>query len=794
MRPRWRKVLSDLWDNKYRSLLVVASIAVGVFSVGTIAGAYVIISEDMSASYAAANPANIELWTTPFDEALIRSLENTKGVAEAEGRRIVDVRASIDGEEWTGLDLIAIQDFKEMNINRLTPVGGESSPGERELLLDKNTLDYLPVNVGDQLIIQLPDGTIREIQVSGIVQDQTTAAGDFMAAPLGFINFEDLEWLKQPKNYNRLFVTVSENPNDDGSIRGVSELVSNQLEKSYTQSYRTQFSRRNEHPMASTVQAALGVLMALGILMVLLSSSLIANTLNALLTQHLRQIGVMKLVGARGFQILGMYIVLILSFSAIAMLISIPLGGRAAYALANFMAVNINFKLLGYRMIPLSVVAQIIIAILAPLGAGFIPIRKGSQTKVRRAISGDPRGGGQHKSSWLDRLGIRSRWLSRPMLISIRNTFRSRGRLGLTLFTLTMGGAIFIAVFNVRESLEQHVNLISQYFLADVTIDFDRPYRLSEVKQTALQVPGVVVVEGWSFSSAEILNTDGKSLDNLQILAPPADSGLISPDLIEGRWILPGERNTLAVADSIWSLYPGLKPGDKLRLKIQGQEDDWTVVGIYQFVDREGILAYADYAYISELNNMSNQAFSYRVVTKRHDLEYQEYMTNLLDQHFRDAGYHLSEVEAGLNTMRTVSEAIDILVTFLLIMAMLTALVGSIGLAGTMGMNVLERTREIGVMRAIGAVDLEVTKTIIVEGSFIGMISWVFGAILSFPIGYLLLSIISVALFESPIKSAYTWQGFAIWLGVVLALSAIASFLPARSAAKLTIREVLAYE
>jgi putative ABC transport system permease protein len=127
-------------------------------------------------------------------------------------------------------------------------------------------------------------------------------------------------------------------------------------------------------------------------------------------------------------------------------------------------------------------------------------------------------------------------------------------------------------------------------------------------------------------------------------------------------------------------------------------------------------------------------------------------------------------------------------------MALLTAVVGSIGLTGTMGMNVLERTREIGVMRAIGAVDLAIIKLVVVEGVLIGLISWFLAVILSFPISYLLLSIISEAMINSPMSLAFTFLGFAIWLVVVVGLSVIASMLPARNAARLTIREVLAYE
>ena len=132
--------------------------------------------------------------------------------------------------------------------------------------------------------------------------------------------------------------------------------------------------------------------------------------------------------------------------------------------------------------------------------------------------------------------------------------------------------------------------------------------------------------------------------------------------------------------------------------------------------------------------------------------------------------------------------------TFLLIMALLTASVGSMGLAGAMGMNVLERTREIGIMRSIGATDREILRLVVVEGVVIGGLSWILAVLLSFPITVLLSSILSLAIFRSPIDVKFTLEGFGLWLLIVLALSGVASVLPARSAARLTIREVLAYE
>jgi putative ABC transport system permease protein len=784
-----------------RTLLVVLSIAVGVFAVGMIAGAYVIISNDMSASYASTNPANIEIWTQPFDNGLIKVLEKVEGVKEVEGRRFVNVRARAESKEnntWVSLDMVVPESFEDSRINQFRSIEGRSFPDQKELLLEQDTLEKLPTRVGEEIEVQLADGTLRLMRVAGIVQDQSTGAGDFLGSPLAFTTFDTLEWLNEREEFNRLWVTVAGDPNDETNIRQVADGISDKLEKSGRQVYRTQFSKTNEHPMTSTVQAVLGVLGFLGILIVFLSSSLIANTLSGLLNQHTRYIGVMKLVGAHSRQIIGLYIVLILAFGLIALVIAIPTGSRAAYALSELIADMLNFNLLGFRLTTLALITQVVIALTIPILAGLAPIYKGARISVKDAISGDMAVSGSAASSQNQPRNFAAkqsvRWISRPLLISLRNTFRRKGRLALTLFTLTMGGAIFIAVFNVRVALNQYIGNIGDYFLADVVITTDRPYRVKEIVQVAMQIPGVEAVEGWLFASGEILDPDGKLIENIQVLAPPAESELVNPILVSGRWLTPEDRNAIAVSEAILGDFPDLQPGDVLSMKVSGHEDDWTVVGIFKFVGIQGMLGYANYETIAELLGQTGRSFSFRISTDDHSEANQIRMASVVDEHFRGLGYQVNEVEPGNSMMKVASEGINTLTIFLLIMALLTALVGSIGLTGTMGMNVLERTREIGVMRSIGAVDWVVIKTVIVEGVVIGVISWFLGALLSFPITSLLSTIISLAIFETQIEVAFTVEGFLIWLVLVILLSAFASVIPARNAARLTIREVLAYE
>ncbi len=809
MRPRWRKVFHDLWDSKARTLLVVFSIAVGVFSIGVISGAYMIISNDMGESYAANNPANIELRMVNFDESTLASLRNSRGVKDAEARRVFNIRVRLAGaQNWTTFDMVAFDDFETNTINLLTPMQGSPIPGRREVVLERDALARLNAQVGDVIEFQLRDGSIKTMPVVGVVQDTAMGAGDFLASPYAYIGMNSLQYLRQPERFNRAYVRVETGGDDIHHIRAFGAHLKDKLEKGGAFVIRTRFSESSEHPLGSTVNAILGILLALGVLIVFLSSSLIANTLSALLNQHLRHIGVIKLVGGRRQQVFGMYITLIMIFAALALLIAVPLGGQGAYGLALFIAGELNFNILGYRIVPLALFIQVAVGLLVPLIAGLAPVINGSRITVLRALSGDLAGdenqaqAGQMRVSGFDWMLVRVTRLfaargihvPRPFIISLRNTFRRRGRLILTLFTLTMGGAIFIAVFNVRTTLHDYIGSIGKYFAADVSLDFDQPYRLREIEQAVMQVDGIVSLEGWQFTSGELLDANGDVLENINIFGPPADSALIEPLLVAGRWIRPGDVRKLALSEAAYGYFPAIQPGDSVALRVNGRDEAWEVVGIFKFVDREGVLAYAPYEYISQVNNLANRSFSFRLVTENHERAYQDAKADELDKYLRERGFKVRVAEAGSASLDVAVESLDTLVVFLLIMAILTAIVGAMGLTGTMGMNVLERTREIGIMRAIGADDRAVMRTVIGEGFVIGLISFGLAIVLSIPFTYLLSTIVSLAVFETPIDVVFTWMGYAIWLGLVLFLSVMGSVMPARSAARLTIREVLAYE
>ncbi|MCK5635312.1 MAG: ABC transporter permease, partial [Anaerolineales bacterium] len=136
----------------------------------------------------------------------------------------------------------------------------------------------------------------------------------------------------------------------------------------------------------------------------------------------------------------------------------------------------------------------------------------------------------------------------------------------------------------------------------------------------------------------------------------------------------------------------------------------------------------------------------------------------------------------------------DLILVVLMIMAALLALVGGLGLTGTLGINVLERTREIGVLRAVGASNTSVRQVIVIEGVVVGLISWVLGALLSGPSGRALAGAVVNAVMQADLSYTYSFAGLLLWLVVLGFIAVFSSLAPARRAARLTVREVLDYE
>ncbi|MEW5717996.1 MAG: ABC transporter permease [Chloroflexota bacterium] len=825
--PRWKKVLRDLWGNKTRTILVVLSIAVGVFAVGAVTHTFTIIGQELAITYPKANPAAATIYTEAFDDDLAQMVRRMPGVSEVEPRTMTVVQMKV-GDEWKSLYLFAISDFDDIRINKVVPQGtyeaapdfhaerGVWPPGEHAVSLERSSLlvpGFVPAQLkaGDKIQVRYSTNSpVRDLQVAGLAHESTFYPAPFVNSAYGYITFDTLEWLTGARRPDTLYITVSQNKLDKAHITRVAEQVRNKIEAG-GRNTSIQVPEPGKHPLQDLLAGLLLLLNILGFASLFLSGFLVVNTISALLAQQVRQIGIMKAIGARRRQIVALYLVTVLLYGAFALAVAIPSAAFVAGQLSLYLAGFINVDFPDFSVPPSVLILEVAIGLFLPLFAALFPIWSGTRVTVREAISdygistkaeGTLRGMKDERkilSRFSSRVAIPhpSSFLSRPTRLSLRNTFRRKSRLVLTLLTLTLGGTIFIAVLSVHASMNQTLEDVFKNWQFDILLPFERPYRTDVVEEIAKQMPGVSKVESWGYNSARRLRPDDSESEALTLFAPPIPTAMVQPEIIEGRWLLPDDENAIVVSTDTTRAEKDLKLGDEFTLKISGRKTTWRIVGVVRVVGfRGGIgVAYANYPYYARVIGQVGRAGSVQLVTDKHDTASQLKIKKALEDRYLLAGLRASSGGITSGQIRDNNEMFfNIITALLLSMAFLMAIVGGLGLMGTMSLNVLERTREIGVMRAVGASNGAVRRVVLIEGITIGLLSAVIAILFSFPLGQGLAALVGEAIFQLPLSYVLSVNGIIMWLVIVVILSMISSFLPAYNASRLTVREILAYE
>ncbi len=806
--PRWMKVWADLWVNRLRTFLVVMSIAVGVFAVGMVYSSYLMFSRDLSNSWATAAPASATLYADPFEEELVQSVRSMRGVAEATGRRNVDVRIKGADGQMQQMLLIAVPDYEKQKINIIKPQSGSWPPGDGDVLLERSSLSELGIKEGERISVETSRGRKRSMKVSGVVYDPSQIPSMFSGRTYGYISMEALAKLDEDRKLDQLNFVIApelikgkESEAAVGEIEKVGRRAWAKLEQGNTTVYWLQGNKPGQHPLQGPIDALLLLLAVMGGLSLLLGTLLLVNTVSAILAQQIRQVGIMKAIGARRGQILRMYLSLVAAYGCLALLLSAPLGALAANAVTGFMAQAFNFDSGGLEL-PLPVLLlEGCVALLVSVLAVVWPVWQGSGVTVRQAISDYGIASVAAKGRvdlWVDRLLQKLRRFPRPIVLSLRNTFRRKGRLLLTLITLVVAGTVFMAVFSVRSSLYVTLDKALEYFQYDIAVTFTQNYRGNRISQEVMRLPGVAAAEAWGFSSGRILKGEGKAAENEAskntfLMAPPVDTKMIRPKVTKGRWLVEGDENAFVVNSEVLKDNPQLKVGEATVIKVGDRKLRGIVVGIAQS-QLTGPICYAPYAWLTKALQASDKARSVQVVTMSKDPKEQAVLARDLEAHLKKNNLRVQSVDVTLQQKERLRSQFDIITTFLLVMAVLLAVVGALGLMGTMSINVLERTREIGVMRAIGASSNAIGKVFIVEALLIGLLSWAISLLLALPVSAALSYQVGMLFMQTPLQFSFSISGLMIWLVLSVILSVLASILPAWNATRLSVRDVLSYE
>ncbi len=794
----WRKIRRDMWRSKLRTFLVVLSTTVGVFALGFVYGVSGVLTDRITASHKESVPDHLTFFTSTFDREVVETMLRQPGVVDAEGVALTLVRWKTEGEaDWENGIVIARSDYEAQRMNRCELLDGEW-PGAwiagHGVAVERMTARSGNVPVGGTVILEF-EGKERQMPVEGIARDPQAAPPPLDYARF-FVTPETFAWLTgAEEGFNRLYVRLeqpfAEDVSFDDGANAAGEQLQDRLERMGLGVGGYGVTDPDVHGAQEIIDAVIIILTVLGVLSLVLSGFLIVNMMNATVAQQVWQIGVMKVVGASGWRVMRVYLATALAYGLFSLLLAVPSGAVAAYLLGAVLLQVFNASVGAFRLVPQAVGIQVAVGVLVPMLAALIPVIGGARITPHQAISSYGLGAGFGRS-WFDRLVGRIRRLPRPLALSLRNTFRRKARVALTMLTLVLGGVMFMVVLSVGTSFNKTLDVLLDDFGFDVLVVFQRSYRVTQLEKVGERVPGVTRVEVWDQQRIQIALPDGEVRDAFA-WGIPSDSEMFQPRIASGRALLPEDGHAILLNTKI-AADEGFQVGDEIELTIGEQESTWTVVGLIINVNNGQQDNFVSYNALSREGGYLNRGAVVMAMSEEHDSATHARLVRELRDAYGAQGMETAILQSNAEVRETNKLVFNVIMYLMLAMAVLAAIVGSVGLMSTMSINVVERGREIGVMRAIGATSLTIIGIFIAEGVLLGVLSWLLAVPISYPGAMAFNNLVGDTLFQIPLEFDYSIAGVVLWLVIVIVLSTVASFWPALSATQVSVREALAYE
>ncbi|MEO8460453.1 MAG: ABC transporter permease [Dokdonella sp.] len=781
-------MLRDAWLHKARTLLVVLAIATGLVAAGALLDAWALVQHVTDASYRASLPVSATLQIDSVDADALAAVRALPTIAAARARRSVLATAQINGAHPSAL-LFALDDYSSQEIARLQPETGEWPPRDGSIVIERSSLTFSAASVGQAIALTVGDKPPQALTVSGIARDVSLAPGWMENLVYGFVSPGTLVTLGLPAGFHELQIRVRDATADRDAIRRIAYEVKTLLERSGHTVTNVDVPLPGQHIHAPQMDSLILTQGAFSLLTLLVCGFLIINLITATLASQVREIGVMKSFGAQTGQLVAMYLGFALLIGVLATLLALLpslLIGRAYAALKGEM---LNFPIDGYAIPAWAIALQLVVGALLPVIAASLPVLRGCRLSVSAAL----------RDTGIACLGANARrqrmigvgHIGRPLLLSIGNAFRRRQRLLLTLLVLASGGAVYLGAANLRESVSDSVGYMFSMLRYDVSLRFSSPYPPAQIEAVASAVAGVRRAETWDVARANIDFSDGTRSGVIALIGLPADSTLVEPRLIEGHSIDGSDRKNLVVSSALLKHQPGLTIGSTLALIIDGKPSSWSVIGVVESGPQK--LAYTSRAALA-FRSGAESATTLVIATTPRGVASQLDVTQRLRAALVASGMPVANSQRPAESQKAYEDHMLMVVQFLGVMGWVMIAVGGMGLASTMSLGVLERTREIGVLRAIGARHRDIMLMLQVECMVIALLGWLVSIPLSVPMSSALGDAFGRIMFELPPNYMPNGEGVVRWLAMIVVVSILACAWPALRATRISAATALSYE
>ncbi|HDN79699.1 MAG TPA: FtsX-like permease family protein, partial [Chloroflexi bacterium] len=488
----WCKAYRDVLRRPLRTLLTTLGILVGVGGIVAIATTAQGLPQAQEAAFHHSSYASITVWVHDAPARLKRGIENIPNVKAAELRNTYYTRWSL-GNTWRDVYFIGVPDFTQMEVNKLTLLEGRF-PGPDECVVEVSAAEFFGIEPG-QRITYRAGGREREITVVGTVRSPAFLSASIINVAIAYAPSSTVRKMREAEGFNRLLVLL----NEPRFARETARRIDRYLTKVNIPHTSPHINDPENYPGRREFYALAMVLSLFSALGLTLSGFLVTNTIAAIVIESVREIGVLKALGARKIQVMGLYLAMALLYAIPGTLLGTGAGTVVGYVLSRRIGELANVPV-PFRFSPQAAAMGVAVGIAVTLAAGLIPAWRGASIPPHEALStyGIVSAYGR---SLLERALMRLKALPPLWLMALRNLTRRRLRNGITILAIAVSIAAYIAARGTDASVNRAIEELFQIYAADAWVYFTRPV-LPQFTHRLESLPVVSTAEAWSLDDA----------------------------------------------------------------------------------------------------------------------------------------------------------------------------------------------------------------------------------------------------------------------------------------------------
>lgn len=796
----WHKVWADLWLYKSRTLLAIVSIAVGIFGVGTLFGMIDLLLNKMDTAHRLSAPSHINLiLRNSVDHSWLKQIADIPGVKGVDSMTQLSVRYQKPEEsEWQTATLMVRAAPGEQKFDKSTLQSG-NWPQLDQLAIERMSAQSTGLQTGDTLAFDTGEG-VKNFQLSGIVSHPFVKPPKFGGQTHFFIDNAHAEQFGLGKQTFRQLLVQITPPYEIEKARVVAEKIYLLLNKNNITVNATLMQDPEKHWGRPFLAGVNLILKIMAVSSLVLASVLIFNTLSAHVTQQTEQIGVMKSLGGSTLTIARVYLYQALLMGIVAVVMAMPLALLAAFFSSCKLLSLFNISCVGFSYSISAIDYMLLSGVLVPLVAGLVPIYHAATMPVRKAMASyglGPDFGSSRFDLYLEK--IAGRFLPTLYAAALGNFFRRKGRLILTQSVLIIAGMMFLVLMSLIASVNLTLNKEMARSHYDLKLGFSVDQPKQKVVEIAQSLASTETVEAWQrlpmLMSKQNVPLHYKGSLGAELLAMPSSSSMYQPFIEQGRWFQVSDAGTrVMVVSADTAKINHLKIGDLVSMQLAADKADWQIIGIYRWLTGSSYALEPVYAPLQTAIEMTGRAnvaslllLDARINTQTQEIDY----VKQLKQKFQAQGIKINpyNTHAKFEQRQFILNQFKPVLSTLLGLAAMIACIGGIGLSGILIIGVQQRTREIGVLRAIGAPSKAIFALFLLEGLLHGAFAW----LICLPLAYVTAEPVTVELgnilFGIRLDFIFDYWASIYWMGIISLIALFAAYWPALKATQLTVRE-----